>query len=88
MTTDDKIRYEKLQYDTLREAAKISVLSAGKIDKYKSFTGKETLLSGQCRIIQQGKFTYSLLGNTFEKQIKTIENQVGKQINAMSMGNN
>ena len=31
MTTDDKIRDEKLQYDINREAAKISVLSSGKL---------------------------------------------------------
>ena len=30
MTTDDKIRDEKLQYDISREAAKISELSLGK----------------------------------------------------------
>ena len=29
MITDDKIRDEKLQYDIIREAAKISVLSSG-----------------------------------------------------------
>ena len=34
MTIHDKIRDEKLQYDTNREAAKISALSSGKIDKY------------------------------------------------------
>ena len=34
MTIDDKIRDEKLPYDTNREAAKISPLSAGKVDKY------------------------------------------------------
>ena len=34
MTIDDKIRIEKLQYDINREAAKISALSSGKIDKY------------------------------------------------------
>ena len=34
-TIDDKIRNEKLQYDINREAAKILVLSSGKIDKYK-----------------------------------------------------
>ena len=32
--TIDKIRNEKLQYDTNTEAAKISALSSGKIDKY------------------------------------------------------
>ena len=34
MTTDDKIRDEKVQYDINREEAKISVLSSGKIDQY------------------------------------------------------
>ena len=34
MTIDDKIRDEKLQYDINRDAAKISPLSSGKIDKY------------------------------------------------------
>ena len=34
MITDDKIRDEKLQYNNNREAAKISALSSGKIDKY------------------------------------------------------
>ena len=34
MTIDDQIKDEKLQYDINREAAKISALSSGKIDKY------------------------------------------------------
>ena len=34
MTIDDKIRDEKVQYDTDREEAKISVLPSGKIDQY------------------------------------------------------
>ena len=38
MTIDDQIRDEKLQYDINREAAKISDLSSGKIDKYKYLT--------------------------------------------------
>ena len=33
MTIDDKIRYEKLQYNINRDAAKLSSLSSGKIDK-------------------------------------------------------
>ena len=32
MAVDDKIRYEKLQYDINREAAKISAMSSGKVD--------------------------------------------------------
>ena len=37
----------------------------------------------QSRIIKQAKFTYSLLGKAFEKQIKTIEDQGEKQIKAL-----
>ena len=43
MTIDDKIRDEKLQYDINREAAKISALSSGKIDKYEYLLGEEIL---------------------------------------------
>ena len=45
MTTDDKIRYNKLQHDVNREAAKILALSPGKIDKHEYFTGEEILPS-------------------------------------------
>ena len=45
MTTDNKIRDEKLKYNINREAAKISSLSSGKIDKYEYLTGGKTLLS-------------------------------------------
>ena len=55
MTIDDKIRDEKLQYDINREAAKISALSSGKIDKYKYFTGEEILPSNQKQLIEQAK---------------------------------
>ena len=39
MIFDDNIRDEKLQYDINREAAKISVLSSGKLDKNENLTG-------------------------------------------------
>ena len=41
MTIEDHIRDEKLQYDINREAAKISTLSSGKIDKYKCLLVKK-----------------------------------------------
>ena len=75
MTIDDKIRDEKLQYDITREAAKISALSSGKIDKYEFLRGEEVLPPDQKKVIQQAKFTYSPLGKTFEKQTKSIEEQ-------------
>ena len=43
MTTDDKIRDEKVQNDVNREGAKISALSSGKIDKYEFLIGEEIL---------------------------------------------
>ena len=75
MAVDDQIRGEKLQYYVNGEAAKISVLSSGKIDNYQFLTGEEILPSNQKQIIEQAKFTYSPLGKAFEKQTKTIEDQ-------------
>ena len=83
MTIEDQIKDEKLQYDINREAAKISALSSGKIDKYEYLTGEEILPSNQQQIIEQAKFTYSPLGKSFEKQTKTIEDQGEKQIKAI-----
>ena len=83
MTIDDQIRNEKLQYDLNREAAKISALSSGKIHKYEYLTGEDILPSNQQQIIEQAKFTYSPLGKAFEKQIKTIEDQGKKQVDAL-----
>ena len=41
------------------------------------------LLSNQQQIIEQARFTYSPFGKAFEKQIKTIENQGQKQVEAL-----
>ena len=84
MTIDEKIRDEKLQYDIDREAAKISALSSNKIHKYEYLTGKEILPSSNQQIIEQARFTYSPLGKAFEKQIKTIEDQGKKQVDALN----
>ena len=83
MTIEDQIKDEKLQYDINREAAKISALSSGKIDKYEYFTGEEILRSNQRQIIEQAKFTYSPLGKAFEKQTKSIKDQGKKQVDAL-----
>ena len=83
MTIDDQIRHEKLQYDINREAAKILALSSSKIGKYEYLTGEEILPSNQKRIIEQAKFIYSPSGKAFEKQIKTIEGQRKKQVEAL-----
>ena len=83
MTIEDQIKDEKLQYDINREAAKISALSSGKLDKYEYLTGEEILPSNQQQIIQQAKFNYSPLGKAIEKQIKTIKDQGEKQVDAL-----
>ena len=83
MTIEDQIKDEKLQYDINREAAKISALSSGKLDKYEYLTGEEILPSNQQQIIQQAKFNYSPLGKVIEKQIKTIKYQGEKEVVAL-----
>ena len=85
MTIDDKIKDEKLQYGIIREAAKISALSSGKIDRYEYLTGEETLPSDQSRIVEQVSFTYPLSESIWKtnknnwsvrkKQIDAIPNQ-------------
>ena len=69
MATDDKIRDEKLQYDNKRDAAKISALSSGKINKCEYLTGEEILPFNKRQIIEQAKFAYSPLGKAFGKEI-------------------
>ena len=85
MTINDQIRDKKIQNDIDREAAKISALSSGKIRKYEYLTSEDILPSNQHQIIEQQKFTYSPLGKAFEKQIKKIEDQRQKQINALEV---
>ena len=83
MTINDQIKDEKLQYNINREAAKISALSSGKLHKYEYLTGQDILPSNQQQIIEQTKFTYSPFGKAFDKQIKTIEDQGKKQVDAL-----
>ena len=74
MTINDQIN---------REAAKILALWSGKIHKYEYLTGEDISPSNQQQIIEQAKFNYSLLGKTFEKQTKTIEEKGQKQVKAL-----
>ena len=83
MTINDQIRDEKLQNDINREPAKISASSSGKINEYEYLTGKDILPSNQQQIIGQARLTYSSMGKAFEKQIKTIEDQGQKQVDAL-----
>ena len=73
MTIEIEIRDEKVRYDINREVDKISGLLSGKIDKYE-------FLTNEGRRLEKDKFTYSHLRKAFEKQIKTMGNQDGRQI--------
>ena len=68
MTINDQIRGKKLQYNINREAAQISVLSSGKIDKYEYLSGEEILLSNQQQIIEQADVTYIPLGKPLKNK--------------------
>ena len=57
MTIENHIRDEKLQFDVNREAAKISILSSCKIDKYEYLIGEEILPSNQKQIMEQAKLS-------------------------------
>ena len=50
---------------------------------YHPINGEDILSSNQQQMIEQTKFTCSPLGKAFEKQIKTIEDQGQKQIDAL-----
>ena len=80
MTLEDQIRDEKLQYDINREAAKISALSSGKIDKYEYLTAEDILPSNQQQAIEQAKFTYSPLGKANKKTKKNNKKQKQSKI--------
>ena len=51
--------------------------------KIEFLIGDEILPSDQSRIIKWAKFTYSPFGKEYEKQIKTIEDQEIKQVEAL-----
>ena len=79
MTTDQKIRDEKLHHDINGEAIKISALLSRNINKYEYLTGEEILPANQRKIIEQAKFTYSPSGRTFKKLTKSMEDQEEKK---------
>ena len=68
MAIDDEVRDEKLQYDINREAANLSALLSGKLDKYENLSGEEIVPFNQKQIIEQAKFAYSHLEKASEKQ--------------------
>ena len=72
---DNKIRSNQAQYDLDRKNAKISALSSGELDKYVYLTGKD--LEYKPDVVQKAKFTYSPLGQVFNKGLVSSEKQEG-----------
>ena len=69
MKIDYQIKDKKLQYDINGEAAKISTLSSGRIEKYEYVTGEEIFPSNQNLLILPWE---KLLKNK-QKQLKIKE---------------
>lgn len=70
MTSNDKIRDEKLECNVNRESAKISPLSWGKTDKCEYLPSQEILPSEGSRITDQAKFIYSPLTKALKNKQK------------------
>ena len=60
-----RLEIKKLRDDINRETAKISPKSSGKFHIYEYLTSEDIIPSNQQQIIEQAKFSYSLLGKTF-----------------------
>ena len=72
---DGKIKANKTQNDLDREAAKISVLSSGELEKYEYSTGEDV---GYKRdVIQKVKSEYSPLGEIFNKGLDESDKKEG-----------
>ena len=66
---DNLSRFRK---DLLERIEKLIITIHDKIRAEKYLTDEEIPTHGQSRVIEQAKLTYSPLGKTFEKQIKTV----------------
>ena len=72
---NNKIKANKAQYDLDREAAKISVLSSGELEKYEYLNGKD--LEYKPDVIQKAKFEYSPLGKVFSNGLDECDKKEG-----------
>ena len=72
---DDKIKTNKAQYDLDREAAKISALSSGELEKYEYLTGED--LGYKPGVVEKAKFEYSPLGKVFNKGLDESQKKEG-----------
>ena len=62
---DNKIKATQTQYDLDREAAKMSALSSGELEKYKYLIWED--LGYTPGAVEKARFEYSKLGKVFDK---------------------
>ena len=74
---DDKIKASKARYDLDREAAKISALSCGELEKYEYLTGED--LGYKPKVLGKVKFQYSSLGEALKNNAKTKTGKIVKK---------
>ena len=72
---DDKIRANKAQYGLDRQAAKISALSSGELEKYEYLTGEN--LGYKRDVVHKARFEYSPLVQVFNKVLDTSDKKEG-----------
>ena len=72
---NDKIKANKAQYDLDKQAAKISALSSGELEKYEYLTGED--LGYKSDVVRNAKFEYSTLGQVFNKGLDTSDKKEG-----------
>ena len=72
---DKKIKENQARYDLDREAANISALSSGKLEKYEYMTGED--LGYKPRLVKKAKFQYSPLGKIFNKGLDEKDKKEG-----------
>ena len=72
---DDEIKLDKTQHDLDRQAAKISALSSGELEKYEYLTGEN--LGYKPGVVQEAKFEYSPLGQVFNKGLDVSDEKGG-----------
>ena len=72
---DGKIKANKAQNDLDRQAAKVSALSSGELDKYEYLIGED--LGYKPDVVKKAKFEYSPLGQVFNKGLDVSEKNEG-----------
>ena len=71
----NKVKANKAQYDLHREAAKISALSSGELEKYEYLSDED--LGYKPDVIQKAIFEYSPLGKIFNKGLDESNKKEG-----------